>query len=725
MGTIDTAITILLLAGAAAGVVGFIVLYRRTRQQAQSGAETRPLEQEEAQQEIEKEPRREERESQKLKPEWKPKEEEQPGAEEEAQPKEGEEHPQAKQENKGVAPGKRGGRPRGSLSERGEQIAQENQHRRQKPEVVCWKRERRWILAVEVPDDLLTNPNLSVRQNALPLTQDESREACWHLNQACGKVEVCWIEDDSSRETRIELGEENCLLFKLSGQNQNQGRRVNLPSSGSYLAIVPDTWDRDDALSGPPPVAPEPVSLAGYQAHFFIVEKDGSQKIAFRAGEDVPVEIKSKAPRLGLVGVRLNDASEDMGPLFGAGPPKIRALDDRVWKDIGAIVVGEEGGGKGRWRLEFSVDPDEIEQAMPCEVTTRKGGWYFLRFYDTGGDLVESLDFRFLSALKEIRILQSSAFPPGGGHKPVRVELLHEPICVVQQADDIAPSIQIEHEDNKTTLTIPPDPAYDRTCWRVGPQGGPVVEIAVLVERLWWAVEQEDNEPSEWGDKPLTLLPEDFAATSKKALWLRLPKRRWVNRVLAGFEQQEARPYAVRVGERAIAIPLRDFGDSPEVEVRTEEHPFKVWIKLQDVPVQEAIVGILQASQPPIEDKGHWSGFGRKKTAVAKAILQRGSGAITVDNYPLDDYFKNAPPKAKRFLQRLLELEQVRVALLEMEASLTVTGSSPGSARQAKAAAHALARALASYDTRLKVLLKQSGFGGVRVRKVPIVLRKE
>ena len=133
----------------------------------------------------------------------------------------------------------------------------------------------------------------------------------------------------------------------------------------------------------------------------------------------------------------------------------------------------------------------------------------------------------------------------------------------------------------------------------------------------------------------------------------------------------------------------------------------------------EVIVGIIQAP------KQVQVAFGRYKTVVAKAVLRLGSGVITVKNYSLDDYFKNAPSKAKRFLRRLLESEQVRVALLQIEVSIIIAGSSPGSARQAKAAAHALARVLTSYDPTLKVPLKQSGFGGTRVRKVPTVLRKE
>ena len=52
-----------------------------------------------------------------------------------------------------------------------------------------------------------------------------------------------------------------------------------------------------------------------------------------------------------------------------------------------------------------------------------------------------------------------------------------------------------------------------------------------------------------------------------------------------------------------------------------------------------------------------------------------------------------------------------------MEVVITVRGSSPTTMRQAKAAAHAVAKALISYDNGMKRLLRQKGFGGVKVTK--------
>jgi hypothetical protein len=251
--------------------------------------------------------------------------------------------------------------------------------------------------------------------------------------------------------------------------------------------MVPDDWERDDTLSGPAPVAPESTSLFGYQAHFFELEKGGDGKLAFRKPTGEIFEIKSKAQQFELVGNRLCDATEKIGPLFGGRPPQIRALDGQTWKDVGTIVVGEEGSGKGKWRTAFRPVSGRIEQELPHEFAARKGGWYFLRFYDTNDDLIESLDFRFICAVKEIKIPQLPPFPSRGGHGSVCVEFLHEPGCAVQPVDS-STNIQIQRQHNKTILTIPLDPACDETRWIVRAEDVPQVEVTILVERLWWGI---------------------------------------------------------------------------------------------------------------------------------------------------------------------------------------------------------------------------------------------
>ena len=62
--------------------------------------------------------------------------------------------------------------------------------------------------------------------------------------------------------------------------------------------------------------------------------------------------LHSGPPRFEVIGEKLEDASERIGPLFSK-PPKIHATDLQAWKEIKTIVLGEEGSGRGRWRVQF------------------------------------------------------------------------------------------------------------------------------------------------------------------------------------------------------------------------------------------------------------------------------------------------------------------------------------------------------------------------------------
>lgn len=619
-------------------------------------------------------------------------------------------------------PIKRGGKPRVRAQDLQKQQTRRIPTRRSNLEIVCWKRERQWVVAVEVPEELLEKPGLTVLQNGSLLQQDESEETCWRLKQVYGEVIVRWNENDSAREAKVGLGPDSYLLFKLSGQSLDRGRLVKFPSTGSYLVIVPENWERDEALSGLPPAMPEPVYFARYHAHFFDLEKRDNEKIAFRLPNGRRLVIESKAPRFELAGRQLGDASETMGPLFGEAPPRIRALDPQAWQEVGTIVIGEEGRGRGRWRIAFSPDLGQAEQDLPLEVADRRGGWCFLRFYDNNDDLIESIDFRFLSVLKNIIVRQPPPLPTGDGHKAVRVEFLHEPSCTVEPKAG-SENIQVERQNDKTILSIPPDLACDESRWIVSSEAGSKVEVTINIERIWWAIGEENRLPSDWQDRPAVLSREDFNATSSRALWLQLPRCRWVDKVFVGFERSRARPYDVRVTEKTVVIPLREYGDCPEVEDQTQEYNLKLWVKdtegiLAALPVSHERVAAVPVQAMPSLTIESWSGSGRRKIAIAKAVMRRGSGEMKVNGRLVDDYFGQAPRKAKQFLERLLDLKEVREVLSHMEVNVTVQGSSPTTMRQAKAVAHAIARALMSYDRNLTPVLKQAGFGGAKVRSL-------
>lgn len=166
-----------------------------------------------------------------------------------------------------VSPEDRGGRSRETVPKKEGGGEKKRRTRTPRPEIVCWKRKREWVLAVELPDGLSRKQNVAVIQDGQPLERDETENDCWRLARLHGEVVVRVTDAENESVFTLSLGDDSRLVFKLSGDNR--GRHVKHPSSGSCLVVVPADWKRDETLAGPPRISPEDVCLAGYRAHFF------------------------------------------------------------------------------------------------------------------------------------------------------------------------------------------------------------------------------------------------------------------------------------------------------------------------------------------------------------------------------------------------------------------------------------------------------------------------
>jgi small subunit ribosomal protein S9 len=563
-----------------------------------------------------------------------------------------------------------------------------------KPEIICWEKGRsEWILAVELPEEICKNGEVEVTQNSSRLEQDTSRANCWRLEQAFGTITVNAAEDP------IDLGKEgeNYLLFKLRGEDRREGRLVKSPSSGEYLVVVPANWKITNAIS----VSPEQVNMESYQAYWHVFDPVDNRRMAFATPKGEK-KIQSKSPRFRLIGSSLNDASY-MGPLFVANPPQISAHDIVDWNDVGTIIIGEIG--ESGWRMEIPLTLDNAVQTLPTEVLERQIGWYFLRFYDKHDSLIESLDFRYVRGLETIKVPRPQPFPSEEKrHELACVEIMHESDCVIEPADIVSSDIRTECAEDRTVLPIPPNPAYDKTRWRISYGSGAKVEITILIERVWWNIGTENERPSTWKDQFETLLKENFSATSDVALWLRFPTHRWINKVKVDFQREQAREFPVAVTEQTICVPLRNI----EVRDLHRDHFLQVWLERGGKPYH-GVVAVVAGLRPD------WRGYGRKKSAIAVAMMRKGTGEMEINGFSIPEYFQRAPSDANLYLQRLCGHDQIRGVLSQLDISFRVRGSSPNTKRQVMAVAHALAHALMKYQPDLTPMLKR--FGGVRVSK--------
>ena len=446
-----------------------------------------------------------------------------------------------------------------------------------KPEIVCWKREREWYIGVEISEDLVDVADINVLQDEVPLLEDTLYKHHWKLNNLYGKIDV-----RTPNEYICIVGSECYLLFKLSGSDFSHGRHVKIPYIGSYLAIVPEGWQRNEELAGMAPSAPEPVCIDGCRAHYFDLLENENINIAFKDSMGQSINITNNESQFRFLGNELHDASEHFGPLFIGCPPQLSIVNGN-WKDIAIVVVGEEGSGIGQWRKSFKPNSTVTEQTMPNEITKeiaiRKAGWFFVRFYNLDEQLIDSMDFRFITGLNRITIKDSQLFPIETGHKQAIIEFEHNKGYCFKPLGISLEMLAIEQHNEKTIAVIPSDAFYDHTKWSVGLSDKNRVTIEILVKRIWWNLAEGNEPPSQWQDRCLQLSTKDFKATTVQTIWIRLPKCRYTNFIAVGFQRTTSREFTLKVNENMLAIPLRDFSDSQEVATYNDTNFLTVWLE--------------------------------------------------------------------------------------------------------------------------------------------------
>ena len=96
-------------------------------------------------------------------------------------------------------------------------------------------------------------------------------------------------------------------------------------------------------------------------------------------------------------------------------------------------------------------------------------------------------------------------------------------------------------------------------------------------------------------------------------------------------------------------------------------------------------------------------GTGRRKSSTARVFLRKGSGTITVNERPLDEFFGRQT--ARMIVRQPLELTK---STDKFDIMVTVEGG--GTTGQAGAIRLGIARALVEYDESLKGELRKAGF---------------
>ena len=121
-------------------------------------------------------------------------------------------------------------------------------------------------------------------------------------------------------------------------------------------------------------------------------------------------------------------------------------------------------------------------------------------------------------------------------------------------------------------------------------------------------------------------------------------------------------------------------------------------------------MGLASAAQAPaapvkpkLDAKGRSYATGRRKNAISRVWIKRGSGKIVVNGKTIETYF--ARPVLRMLVQQPLVTAN-RATQIDIEC--TVLGG--GLSGQAGAVRHGISRALTYFEPELRSLLKKAGF---------------
>ncbi|MDR0246906.1 MAG: 30S ribosomal protein S9 [Burkholderiales bacterium] len=98
----------------------------------------------------------------------------------------------------------------------------------------------------------------------------------------------------------------------------------------------------------------------------------------------------------------------------------------------------------------------------------------------------------------------------------------------------------------------------------------------------------------------------------------------------------------------------------------------------------------------------YYYGTGRRKTSVARVFLKQGSGKITVNGKPVDEFFS-------RETGRMIVRQPLVLTSHQTTFDIMINVDGGGESGQAGAVRHGITRALIDYDVALKPTLSQAG----------------
>ena len=121
--------------------------------------------------------------------------------------------------------------------------------------------------------------------------------------------------------------------------------------------------------------------------------------------------------------------------------------------------------------------------------------------------------------------------------------------------------------------------------------------------------------------------------------------------------------------------------------------------------VEEAVSSpsVEEVEKPKLDNLGRAYSTGKRKDAVARVWIKKGSGKITVNKKPVENYF------ARPTLQMIIQ-QAFTVTNAEDQFDVMATVKGGGLSGQAGAVRHGMSKALTIFDGEFRSALKAAGF---------------
>lgn len=362
------------------------------------------------------------------------------------------------------------------------------------------------------------------------------------------------VSSQDGQEHVVPLFEGKPLIFKLRKNWVGEGRRTSGITSGHFIVIVPNRWQR----TGHAPVEADGCADPAFRAHYFHRDATASDEgvDGFRGWND------SSSAGIELTGRRIFDDSDD-GELFVGDPPDLKSSPDLAWARVGEEAVNG-------WGENFLPHRQSLS-----EVLDGRNGRFFLRVYDSEVSMLDSVVFRHLPKLRQIHVNGAEYAPdtvlvPGPTGYPLTTVRFVDadgstlsPVLPVGARQKVLPSGAIE---------VPPYPHADRMTCSLGSDARGV-NIVLDLPRIWWRLEDGRADPGAWRDTPLVMTREEFRRRAHSHATISLLSKRQAS-VRVGFDDELDQPYRRTIEDDRIAVPLVHFVDHAQIDRRLNDDAY-------------------------------------------------------------------------------------------------------------------------------------------------------